>query len=418
MLRVLFRGWINIPHSYAVVNCFQLLNLHKYYSDQIEIYVEEMPYFKQEWVEKKQLVYGEENNKILSNLKKWAGEDVDLVYTITYPYNLNMSVKNANGELVKKCCFYTSEFAWLNNGYFCNDKSSFVSDKDVVDYINKYGDKLKFTSPSLWSSVGLSAWGIPANKNRIVMHGFEPDFFYYQNTGDKRKRVREFYKVAEDDILLLNIGAMTENKGIMLILELIHNLVHTSGKTKYKLLLKGTGDLYSSKMFLEEYFKKLCNLGTMSTNQMDDLLQNHIIFTDKTLSYSTINDLYNAADLYLSPYLAEGFNLTTLEALATGLSVAVPISGSTREYINHIYENGGKDLVFYINSQILRTENGMHQNYIQFPDFKKAILENEDKLLFNKKSRGELYNKVRSFMESNYSWKHLMGQLVEYFKTD
>ena len=30
-LSILFCGWINIPHSYAIVNCFQLVHLYKNY---------------------------------------------------------------------------------------------------------------------------------------------------------------------------------------------------------------------------------------------------------------------------------------------------------------------------------------------------------------------------------------------------
>ena len=41
--------------------------------------------------------------------------------------------------------------------------------------------------------------------------------------------------------------------------------------------------------------------------------------------------------LYISPYLAEGFGLTMLEALASGLRVLVPRTGSASDYIDPIY---------------------------------------------------------------------------------
>ena len=48
-LKILFRGWIEIPHSYACVNCFQLVHFYKKYHNKVDIYVEEMPYFRKEW---------------------------------------------------------------------------------------------------------------------------------------------------------------------------------------------------------------------------------------------------------------------------------------------------------------------------------------------------------------------------------
>ena len=40
------------------------------------------------------------------------------------------------------------------------------------------------------------------------------------------------------------------------------------------------------------------------TSEEYKVLENHIIFMDKTLSYERINDLFNAADLYISPLFA------------------------------------------------------------------------------------------------------------------
>lgn len=42
--------------------------------------------------------------------------------------------------------------------------------------------------------------------------------------------------------------------------------------------------------------------------------------------------LYNACDLYVSPYRAEGFNLPPLEAAACGLPILVTKGGATDDY--------------------------------------------------------------------------------------
>tara|TARA_B100000965_G_C19017406_1_gene509470 strand:+ start:55 stop:294 length:240 start_codon:yes stop_codon:yes gene_type:complete len=56
-------------------------------------------------------------------------------------------------------------------------------------------------------------------------------------------------------------------------------------------------------------------------------------------SYAIVNqrqliELYNITDCYVSPYRAEGFNLTPLEAAASGIPIIVTKGGSTDDYFN------------------------------------------------------------------------------------
>ena len=83
---------------------------------------------------------------------------------------------------------------------------------------------------------------------------------------------------------MINIGSMTKNKGMLYILQCLNVLVNKCGKKNFKLLLKGTGDLYQSKTFLELYFEELQRSNAMTKDEMNSLLDNNLIFTDKTLS--------------------------------------------------------------------------------------------------------------------------------------
>lgn len=408
--KVLFQGWINVPHSYACVNCFQLVHLFKNYGDLLEIYVEEKDYFRKEWNNVKQLVYTEEYNQILKNLKQWNGEEVDLVYSITYPYNISPFV--INGKVIPKCIFYTSEFSELDTSYFTLDhKLGFASDSDITSHLKKYPEKIYFTSPSKWSSRGMIKYDVNNDKNRIITHGADLNILKKNKTNEQRKKIRDFYKIKDTDFLMLNIGAMTQNKGIIQIIQSLNILVNKLNKTHYKLLLKGTGDLYQSRQFLEIYFKSMEEQGFITTNEKNNLLDNHIIFTDKTFTYVRINDIYNAADLYISPYIAEGFGLVPLESLASGLRIVVPKTGSTKEYIEDIYKNGGDDLITYVESQVVELQNNFRQNHIELQDIVNSILQAE-----SKNQNIENYEKMRDYIEENYSWNNVSKLLYEYLE--
>jgi len=422
-LKVLFQVWRLIPHSYGICASFQLIHLYKNFGpdgkikkNKITFFVEEMPYFQPHW--KAKLVYSEEYNEILKNLKVYNGEKVDLIYRQTYPYNITISNEN---EDVPKCVFYTSEFReYLTPDYFVLNPNFPKNDQFITQFLGQLSKTLFFTSPSDWSSKGLDKYKVPGKRNRVITHGVDSSIFFENDS--RRKQIRDMYGVSETDILLISTGAMTKNKGILLILELLNVLVHKIKRTNYKLLLKGTGDLYQSKQFLEIYFEELTNIGIITSEEIESL-QKFIIFTDKTLSYSAINDLYNASDLYIAPYLAEGFCLTPLESMASGLNVLVPRTGSTKEYIEQIYSNGGHQHIFYVNSNIITLDNGMSQNNINIQDLFNTIINFENALLKERRNenneinvKAENFKSMKKFIEKELSWNKVSELLVDYFE--
>jgi glycosyltransferase involved in cell wall biosynthesis len=424
-LKVLFQTWRLLPHSYAIVSSFQLIHLYKNYGpegkiqkNKIEFYVQEMPYFQPHW--KSKLVYSEEYNSILKNFREYNGEKVDLIYRLTYPYNITISQEN---EHTPKCVFYTSEFReFLTQDYFSVNPNFPKTDEFITRFLEQFNKEFYFTSPSDWSSKGLIKYGVPEKRNRIITHGVDSSIFYKHTDDNRRKQVRKMYNVSDDDILLISTGAMTKNKGILLILEVMNILIHRLKRTNYKLLLKGTGDLYQSKQFLEIYFEELIKSGVITSEEIVNL-QNYIIFTDKTLSYTAINDLYNSSDLYIAPYLAEGFCLAPLESLSSGLNVLIPRTGSTKEYIEQIFNNGGDSHIFYVNSNVVTLSNGMSQNNITIQDLFKTMISFENTILKERRNENnevqiktDEYNQMRTFIQKELSWNNVSSLLLDYFE--
>lgn len=416
-LRILFEGWWQIAHSYAICFSFQLIHLYKNYGpngkikkNAIEFYLLEADYYNPEWNNKKKLVYSEEYNNILKNINSWNGEEIDLIYRQTYPYNINVTTQNKN---IPKCVFYTSEFSQLNNSYFQVEKPPGLDKDKYEEYISQFLKQFKniyFTSPSEWSSRGMIRYLDNEEKsvrNRIITHGVDTSIFKIDLT--HRQEIRKMYNIKDTDILMINIGAMTTNKGILLILEVLNILVNKMRKTYYKLMLKGSDDLYKCKQFLEKYFEDFKMQGQMSQLEIDNLLNNNIIFTSKTLSYSKINDIFNASDLYISPYLCEGFNLVALETLTSGLSVLVPRTGSTKEFIEAIYNNGGDEYITYVDSEVVIDSNGMCQNHINLQNLLNTLLNTD----FKKEKKN--YQQMVNYINKELSWDKVSELLLDYF---
>ncbi len=417
-IKILFEGWRLLQHSYGTVLAFLLVHLWKLYGpeglykNKIIFYVKEMPYFRKEWNTKQKLVYSKEYNDILLNLQEWKGEQVDLIYRHTYPYNLNIT--NIDKD-IPKLIFYTSEFGVLSNDYFTLEKPSNLDpslyDNYIITFLKQYNN-LYFTAPSKWSLEGMEKYlgnvSSPSLRNQMISHGVDSTIFYKIKNNKSRIQIRESYGIKEDDILMINIGAMTANKGIVLILDSLHQLVNKMNKTKFKLILKGTGDLYQCSQFVQHYLQNM-----QLTNLEMENLQKYIIFLDKTLSYTKLNELFNACDLYISPYLAEGFGLTMLDALSSGLNVLVPSHGSTKEYIDWIESKGGKDYIYKVDSTIIVNEQGMQQNNILIDNLLDVILSNEEN--FKKIKDDSIYDKMIHYIQRNYSWYKIGEQLYNYF---
>jgi glycosyltransferase involved in cell wall biosynthesis len=388
-IAVLFNGWINIPHSYAIVNCMQLIHLYKNFSDKISIYTQELGYFQDNWNAHKQLIYGDEYNEILRSLKTWNGEHVDLIYSISFPYDVSPSGNTP------KCIFYTSEMLILDTMYF---KPRFNNIEEINTHLLQ-NKTLYFTTPSLWSSNGMTLnYDIDKKRNRIIPHGSDANIFK-RLSSQTRDNIRANLGITKDTIVLGLFGAMTQNKGIHHLLIAFSNIISVHARTNYKLMLKGNDNLYNSKNNVEMVLNAL--------NLPAKILE-YILFIGDTIPFSTMNYMYNIVDLYVSPYMAEGFNLSPLEALSTGTRVLVPRTGSTVKYISDIQQNGGNDFITYVDSTINKNIAGQSYNNINDADLVSAILSVDFSHELDPST-------MISYINKEYSWNKACESLYEYF---
>jgi len=397
MLNILIIGWFNIPHSYAIVNCFQTIHLIKKYNNKLNIYIKEYKYFNEEWNNKKLLVYTKEYNEIIKNLKEWNNEKIDLIYNITFPYDITMY------ENIPKCVFFTAEFSNLNKNYFTS-----IDNNDINISKELLNDKLYFTSPSIWSNDGIYKLQ-KKTKSRIISHGIDNKILFKNHKN--RNKTRKFYNINDNDIVILNIGSMTGNKGIQFILQALYVNIYIYKKTNYKLILKGSGDLYKSQEMVSSYMDVFLKSNLINVKNFTEMINNNLIFIDKTFTYEILNDIFNACDVYISPYLAEGFNLTVLEALACGLPVIVPETGSTKEYIDDI-DNNSYNYIYKIKSDVVIDDIGNKCNIIDVNNLLNAL----DKYEKNRNNISEEnYKCLKKFLINNYDWEKIVEKLYEYF---
>jgi glycosyltransferase involved in cell wall biosynthesis len=112
----------------------------------------------------------------------------------------------------------------------------------------------------------------------------------------------------------------------------------------------------------------------------------------------------------------EGFNLPVLESLATGCHVVVPRTGSTKEFVEDIYSNGGQHYISYIDSTVsFDLYTGLSQNEMTVESVVAAVTDAYSKTYKVQKPVGS-YSRMKAHIEAKYSWSTVVGMLYQYLR--
>ena len=322
MFKLCVGGWRYINNSFAIVNQRQLLELSK---SPLYLRHKDVPYFNKNWNKIKNANgFSDKENEelqLIKNPKK--NETFDVTYRISSPFNLAPSNS-------KKIYIFTTKELELDNSMFENGK--------LTDFNNRSNYFL--AASSNWSKNGLVEFGFNENQVKVLTLGVDPKIFFPISL-ERRDKLRNKFGIKKEEFILLSIGAMTENKGIKELI-LAFSILRKKNKN-IKLILKDQSNLYD--VFAKVHIQHLKN--SRFKDLINEELISNIIFISKNLNCEQINDLYGIADCYVSPYLAEGFGLTPLEASSSGTPIVVTKGGSTDDYFNPIMGN-------QINSRLIK----------------------------------------------------------------
>ncbi|CAK0749748.1 hypothetical protein CCP3SC1_180027 [Gammaproteobacteria bacterium] len=143
-------------------------------------------------------------------------------------------------------------------------------------------------------------------------------------TEEQRASQRQAFGIRADEVLLLNVGVTTWNKGLDVLLKAFGSARQV--RKDLRLILKDQRSIYNvnGESFI---------ISTLaSCHLLNDDIINAITIIPKNISLAQLRSLYGMADYYVSPYRAEGFNLPVIEAMACGTQVIVTKGGATDEF--------------------------------------------------------------------------------------
>jgi glycosyltransferase involved in cell wall biosynthesis len=300
--RLVVEGWRFLPHSYALVAQSHCLSLAR--RDDIDLRFVDLPFYDAAW-KPAPGIFSVADEAVLAALRP-PEESFDAEATFTLrPERPDFTAPRTG----RRFSFATAEFRVLAP----QNASGFGSAAEVPSSVN-------VVTPSRWAAVAYERFGFPPERVHVVPHGIDPSVFRPDEAG--RRAMRASLGVG-DAFLYVSAGAMTWNKGLDLLLSAFARVVQA--RPEARLLLKGADALYPSRAMVSEVLGELSALDRSA-------VQERLIYEGRTFSAKVMADLLRAADCYVSPYRAEGFNMPVLEAMACGVPVLCTEGGPTDEF--------------------------------------------------------------------------------------
>ena len=379
-MQIIVEGWRFTYHSYSVVNQFQMLEMLD--RPEVELFHRDLPYVDPAWQTKTSLFDRPIERLVKSIPSPSPNQSADVTLRMYCPWNFGASTS------AQTWVFAATEWGVITNRVLKAIGVNSITETPV-------NSEAKIITPSAWSKAGLIRSGVQGDRIAIVPHGADTDI-YYPPSDQQRQTLRQTFGW-EDYFIFLNIGGQTDRKGIRPLLKAFAAVID-----KYphaRLVLKGSELFYPSRDEIVEASQVVLNDDERAK------VSPRLIYTGNQLSFAQIAQLYQAADAYVSPYLAEGFNLPVLEAAACGLPIICTAGGPTDDFTH-------PDFALPIESKF-RTLNFEGENiFILAPEWEhltqlmQAVIEQPT---FAAKAR---FAGPR-FVSKNFTWKHAVHKLLD-----
>ncbi|HEY6897985.1 MAG TPA: glycosyltransferase family 4 protein [Rhodocyclaceae bacterium] len=309
MKNILIEGWRGINHSFALVNQFQLAQLLD--MPALNLRHADLPFLNPAWNRTDNNPgFAADLQARIDAIPAPGDEEFDTAYSIGWPARCSQS------HCKKAITFFVTEF-----GVSVSDFAE--GGRDIGRYTR---DQNVFAVPSTWAKRKLVEFGFPAEKVHVVPHGVDPAAFA-PPIPEQRTQLRTQLGVKPEEFMFLNLGAMTWNKGIDILVRAF--AVIRQRHPHVKLILKDQKKLYG--VGAESALQQLMS---QSPEVITDDVRNAMVLVTSTMTTPLLNLLYGSADAYVSPYRAEGFNLPVIESIAAGTRVIVTAGGATDDFCN------------------------------------------------------------------------------------
>ena len=235
----------------------------------------------------------------------------------------------------------TTHTLWTDFYRYYLPMGNLISPKIILKFMNSFYGKFD-------SLIGVSTKArnyfkqknmIPNMPSVIVPNAIDENKFQQKHfTDEQRHEMRLKYGVQDDDVLLLFLGRIGEEKRVFELLKVCQNIVEKSSRCK--VMFVGNGPAYQEMMEKAE----------------KEIAQGKIIFTG-FVEWSNVHNFYDSADLFITASLSEMHSMTIIEAELSGLPVIVRKDDS---YLDSVFDG--------INGYVCETDEEMELHALELAE--------------------------------------------------
>jgi len=378
---LIVQGWQFLPHSYAIVNQWQLLALRR--RNDITLKVQHAPLYRAHWQPQAGLFEPRDEEALRAIPTAAPGESADIAMRISYPYDFSLSPSGR-----------TAVFATLEQQAI---REKHCADRDLhARFLQGQGPlaDVVAVTPSRWSAEGFYKAGFRTDQVLVVPHGV--DCVLFRPMPELRAHVRGKMGIAEDDFVFLSIGTMTSNKGMDLLLQAFAEVSRKFPQAR--LVLKGVNSLYQSRKRLHQIMQKV------PARDLHRVI-GRLKYFGKSFSNRQMALFFQSADAYVSPYRAEGFNMPVLEAAACGLPIICTGGGSTDDFVTEAFAQK-----IMSRKWSRRMEE---QDLVQLEPDVDHLIGLMTRAIEDKAWRQQAAKAGPSHVRANYTWDQIVDRLVQ-----
>jgi glycosyltransferase involved in cell wall biosynthesis len=371
--KLLVQGWRFIHHSYAIVAQEHCLSLIR--RGDVALRFEDLPFPSPHWQPSRGILDPEDERALAELRSPEPGFSPEATLRFGPDFTAPLSGR--------RYVFDTPEFQVLRPGIVRKLHANAAA-----------SDRVHMLVPSRWAAEAYLRFGIGPERVHVVPHGVDPRVFHPDAV--RRDEARRRLGLA-DAFVFMSVGAMTGNKGIDALLRAFARIALT--RAEARLLLKGADDLYGSRDLLR------AQLDTLAAADREAVAA-RVVYIGERRSAADIAELLRAADCYVSPYLAEGFNMPVLEAAACGVPVICTAGGATDDFTDPAF-------AWRIGSQRaqVRTETGL-VGFAMQPDYE-HLVELMRRALHDPENAHRMGAAGAVHVAREFSWDRVTERLVE-----
>jgi glycosyltransferase involved in cell wall biosynthesis len=374
---LIVEGWRFLPHSYALPNQYQCLEIMR--RGDVELYHRDAPYFAKHWQPLAGLLTNEAEN-ILRGIPQPADDQAaDVTLRMRFPLDFSSSRSQ------RTYVWGTAELGIA--------PASFVAGGIPLGKACAQAD-VSIITPSQWSRDGFVRSGVAAGRVHVVPLGVDSDLF---KPADANVRTELRRRLGWDGFVFLNVGALTGNKGIDILLRSFAEVVRR--RPQALLVLKGLDSLYGSQTVLERMIRAL-------GERERSLVMPRLRYCGQTLSGAEMACFYQAADAYVAPYRGEGFNLPALEAASCGLPVICTKGGPTDDFTSSSFARPIQS-----RSAAVVVEPGCMGQWLE-PD-ENHLVELMDSTFAQPDFVSQARQTGPAFVRANFTWERVVDRLLQ-----